>query len=445
MNGKVENQLATVPQRAKQAKETQARWSWVESAVWSERMLAALEQGVKGGSWFSLIDKVYSKKNLNSAFAKVKANKGASGVDYVTIEMFEENLERKIELLHCQLKDGTYHPQAIRRKYIPKPGKRGEKRPLGIPTVRDRVVQTALRSVLEPIFEYEFAQNSYGFRPRRGCKDALREVQDLLKKGYVHVVDADLQSYFDTIPHDRLMELIGKRVADKPVLSLIEKYLKQDIMDGLEQWTPDQGSPQGAVISPLLSNIYLNELDHYMMDEGFKMVRYADDLVILCQTEWDAQEAMRYLSSWVCDVGLKLHPTKTCVVNAIEDGFNFLGYRFVNNVRVVSDKSIDKLKETLRNKTKRTRGDSMETIIKDVNKTLWGWFEYFKHSRPCSFRPIDQWLRVRLRSILRKQNKMKLGGWKGENNIRWPNSYFAKLGLYFLMDARAAACQSAKR
>jgi RNA-directed DNA polymerase len=375
----------------------------------------------------------------------VKANKGASGVDHVTIGMFEENLERNIELLYCQLKDGTYHPQAIRRKYIPKPGKRGEKRPLGIPTVRDRVVQTALRSVLEPIFEYEFAQNSYGFRPRRGCKDALREVQDLLKKGYVHVVDADLQSYFDTIPHDRLMELIGRRITDKRVLSLIEQYLKQEIMNGLEQWTSDQGSPQGAVISPLLSNIYLNELDHYMMDEGFKMVRYADDQVILCQTERDAQKAMRYISTWVRNAGLKLHPTKTCVVDAIKEGFNFLGYFFVNNVRVVSDKSINKLKETLRNKTKRTRGDSMETIIKDVNKTLWGWFEYFKHSRPCSFRPIDQWLRVRLRSILRKQNKMKLGGWKGENNIRWPNSYFAKLGLCFLMDARAMACQSAKR
>jgi RNA-directed DNA polymerase len=241
------------------------------------------------------------------------------------------------------------------------------------------------------------------------------------------------------------MELIGRRITDKRVLSLIEQYLKQEIMNGLEQWTSDQGSPQGAVISPLLSNIYLNELDHYMMDEGFKMVRYADDQVILCQTERDAQKAMRYISTWVRNAGLKLHPTKTCVVDAIKEGFNFLGYFFVNNVRVVSDKSINKLKETLRNKTKRTRGDSMETIIKDVNKTLWGWFEYFKHSRPCSFRPIDQWLRVRLRSILRKQNKMKLGGWKGENNIRWPNSYFAKLGLCFLMDARAMACQSAKR
>jgi RNA-directed DNA polymerase len=445
MNGKAENQLATVPSGAKQAKETKTRWSWVESAVWSERMLTALEQGVKGGTWFSLTDKVYSKKNLYSAFARVKANKGASGVDHVTVEMYEKNLEKNIELLHCHLRDGTYHPQAIRRKYIPKPGKRGEKRPLGIPTIRDRVVQTALRSVLEPIFENEFAPNSYGFRPNRGCKDALREVQDLLNKGFVYVVDADLQSYFDTIPHERLMELIKRHIADNRVLSLIEQYLKQEILDGMERWTPEQGSPQGAVISPLLSNIYLNELDHYMMDEGFRMVRYADDLVILCKTEQYAQDAMKYLSSWVCNAGLKLHPTKTCIVNAIKDGFNFLGYCFVNNTRKVSEKSLKKLKDTIRMKTKRSRGDSIETIVKDVNKTLYGWFEYFKHSHRYTFTPIDRWIRIRLRSVLRKQNKLRHGGWCGRNNYRWPNSYFAKLGLLFLMDARAAACQSAKR
>lgn len=445
MNGKAETKLAIVPLAAKQAKETQSQWSWVESAVWSERMLTALEQGVKGGKWFSLIDKVYSKKNLYSAFAKVKENKGASGVDNVTIEMFQKRLEENIQKMHGQLKEGTYKPQAIRRKYIPKPGKAREKRPLGIPTVRDRVIQTALRSVLEPIFEKEFAPCSYGFRPQRGCKDALREVQDLLDRGYMYVVDADLQSYFDTIPHKRLMELLGKRIADKQVLNLIEQFLKQDIMDGMERWSPDEGSPQGAVISPLLSNIYLNELDHYMMKRGFKIIRYADDLVILCQTEQEAYIALAHLSNWVCDSGLKLHPTKTCVVNAIKDGFNFLGYCFVNNTRKVSDKSLKKFKDTIRKKTKRNRGDSMETIIADVNKTLKGWFEYFKHCHKCTFFPIDSWLRVRLRSILRKQNKLKHGAWNGVSNYRWTNSYFAELGLFFLVDARVKACQSAKR
>jgi RNA-directed DNA polymerase len=445
MNGQMEQPPVSVSLMTKQTGEVQARWSWTEPHVWSERMLAALEQGVKGGVWFSLIDKVYSKKNLRSAFLKVKMNKGAAGVDNVTIKMYERNLETNLEQLQGQLKDGTYRPNAIRRKYIPKPGKRGERRPLGIPTVRDRVAQTALRSVVEPIFEKDFAPMSFGFRPHRSCKDALRCVQEYLNKGYTAVVDADLQSYFDTIPHKRLMEQIRRRIADKRVLGLIEQFLKQEIMDGMEQWTPETGSPQGAVISPLLSNIYLDELDHLMADHGYTMVRYADDLVILCRTQQEASDALAFLNRWVNDASLTLHPTKTRVVDAVKEGFEFLGYRFINHVRLVSEKSVRKLKDNLRNKTKRSRGDSINAIVSDVNKTLKGWFEYFKHSRPCSFRPIDSWLRVRLRSILRKHNKMKLGGWAGENHIRWPNSYFADLGLFFLVDARFAASQSVKR
>ena len=254
MSRQMEQKPVSVSTRTKQAGETHARWSWVEPIVWTERMLTTLEQGVKGGQWFSLIDKVYSKRTLQAAFTKVKVNKGAPGIDHVTIEKFGVDLEKNLDWLHNQLRDGMYRPQAIRRKYIPKPGKRCEKRPLGIPTVRDRVVQTALRSVLEPIFEREFAPISFGFRPNRGCKDALRCVQEYLNEGYTAVVDADLQNYFDTISHERLMELIRRQVSDSRILSLIEQFLKQDIMDDLDRWTPQSGSPQGAVISPLLSN-----------------------------------------------------------------------------------------------------------------------------------------------------------------------------------------------
>lgn len=445
MNRPKEKTPVTVSLPTKQTGEVRARLSWAEPCVWTERMLTALEQGVKGGVWFSLIDKVYSMENLRSAYLKVKANKGAAGVDNVTIKMYERSLEMNLEQLHGQLKEGIYQPQAIRRKYIPKPGKRHERRPLGIPTVRDRVVQTALRSVLEPMFEKDFAPMSFGFRPHRGCKDALRSVQEYLNKGYNSVVDADLQSYFDTISHERLMEQIRRRIADSRVLGLVEQFLKQDVMDGMEQWTPETGSPQGAVISPLLSNIYLDELDHLMADRGYVMVRYADDLVILCRTLQEASDALPVLTGWVNDASLKLHPTKTRVVDAVKEGFDFLGYRFINHVRLVSGKSVMKLKDNLRNKTKRGRGDSINTIVNDINMTLKGWFEYFKHSRPRSFRPIDSWIRARLRSTLRKQNKMKLGAWAGENHIRWPNSYFADLGLFFLVDARAAASQPVRR
>ena len=197
---------AVVPFRATQVGEPRPRWWWVEPSVWTERMLTALEQGVKGGVWFSLIDKVYSEGNLQAAFAAVAANDGAAGVDHVTIEQFATRLPENLEHLQTSLRVGTYVPQAVRRVWIPKPGT-NQQRPLGIPTVRDRVAQAALRRALEPIFERDFAEQSYGFRPGRSCQDALARVDELLKAGYTYVVDADLKSYFDKIPHDKLMDV----------------------------------------------------------------------------------------------------------------------------------------------------------------------------------------------------------------------------------------------
>src|SRR5258706_1099386 len=374
---------------AKQVGEVQARWAWTEPAVWTERMLTALEVGVKGGIWFSLIDKVYKPGNLRAAFAQVKANQGAAGVDHQTIEMFEADLDTNLSKVSQQRADGSYRPQAVRRKWIAKPGS-SEKRPLGIPTVRSRVVETALRNVLEPIFERDFAEHSYGFRPRRGCKDALRRVDYLLKAGNTWVVDADLQNYFDTIPKQKLLEQVAKKVADSRVLELVEGMLQTEVLDGLTHWTPEAGTPQGAVISPLLSNIYLDPLDHEVAGSGYEMVRYADDFVILCGSEAEARAALAKVQQWTGDAGLRLHPEKTRIVDATQrGGFDFLGYHFERGYRWPRRKSVAKLKATIRNKTRRTHGHSMRIIIKTVNQTLTVWYGYFQHSKANTFAAVD--------------------------------------------------------
>jgi RNA-directed DNA polymerase len=405
-------------------------------------MLAALARGIAGGKWYSLIDKLYPIATLEAAFAAVKANQGAAGVDHVSIEDYAANLETNLARLSETLRTGTYRPQAIRRHYIPKPGSQ-EKRPLGIPTVQDRVVQTALRMLLEPIFEKDFAAQSYGFRPNLGCKDALRRVDELLKAGYVHVVDADLKSYFDTIPKDRLLALVAGKVSDRRVLALVEAFLGQQVLEGGQQWTPEQGTPQGAVISPLLSNIYLDPLDHLMARSRFEMVRYADDFVVLCRTPEQAAEALAVVRDWTAQAGLTLHPIKTRLVDAQADGFEFLGYRFEAGQRWPRAKSLTKLKDTVRAKTKRTTGRSLAMVIDDLNPTLRGWFGYFQHSRERTFGTLDGWIRRRLRSLLRKQRKLKgIADFRGADQTRWPNRFFADHGLFSLQVAYDAVRQS---
>jgi len=411
-------------------------WAWTEPSVWTERMLTALQQGVKGGVWFSLIDKVYSPGNLAAATAKVVAKHGAAGVDHVDVEAFSLHADENLRKLGEQLRQGTYQPQAIRRVYIPKPGS-DEKRPLGIPTVRDRVVQRAIVHVLEPIFERDFAPTSYGFRPGRGCQQALARVEELLAAGYGYVVDADLKSYFDTIPHERLMQRIRGKVADGRLLGLIESFLKAGILEGLHEWTPVAGAPQGAVLSPLLSNIYLDPLDHLMKARGIEMVRYADDLVLMCRTRQEAEGALALMQAWVAENGLTLHPTKTRIVEASTEAFDFLGYRYDRGRRFVRAKSMAKLKETVRAKTKRTDGRSLKTIIEDLNGTLRGWFGYFKRCHHTVFSGLDGWIRRRLRSVLRKRKKLKGISRHGADEERWPNVYFAEQGLFSLKTAHA--------
>lgn len=435
---------AHVPREASPAGEIRDRWSWVEPCVWTDRMLTALEQGVRGGRWFSLVDKVYALPTLRAAFARVKANDGAAGVDHCTVAMYDARLEANLTELATSLRTGTYRPQAIRRHWIPKPGTT-EHRPLGIPTVRDRIVQTALRLVLEPIFEQGFAPQSYGFRPRRSTRHALRRVEALLKGGSVHVVDADFQAYFDRIPRAPLRAAVQAKVSDGRVLALLDAFLSQEIFDGLASWTPEAGTPQGAVVSPLLANIYLDALDHLMVAEGFEMVRYADDLVVLCATESEAQRALAVLHGWTHAAGLHLHPQKTRLVDARQPGgFDFLGYHFERGYRWPRAKSIRKFKDTLRRKTRRTHGESLAVIIDDVNRSARGWFGYFQHSHWTTFPALDAWTRMRLRSILRKRAGRR-GRGRGSDHQRWPNAFFAAHGLFTMTTAHALAVQSSRR
>ena len=443
MTKPTEQQSATVPQ-AQQAEEILSRWRWVKPCAWTIRMLATLEQGVEGGKWFRLFDKVFAERNLWTAFQQVARNGGAPGVDHQTVQDFERRLPDPIWELSDTLKAGRFTPQPIRRVQIPKLGST-EKRPLGIPTVRDRVVQAAIVNVIEPIFEHDFAEHSYGFRPGRGCKDALRRVDQLVKAGYVHIVDADLKGYFDSIPHEQLMTRLKTKIADGPVLRLIESFLQADILDEASQWTPTQGAPQGAVLSPLLSNIYLDPLDHLVAAAGYEMVRYADDFVILCRTAEDAARALELVRQWTADNGLTLHPTKTKVIDERQTSFDFLGYTFHDRQHWPRKKSIAKLKDTIRAKTKRTAGHSMRYIVADVNRTLRGWFAYFQHtSYRTIFRHLDSWIRMRLRSILRRRSH-RGGRGRGTDHQRWPNSYFAVLGYYSLVRAHVTACQSSRR
>src|SRR5712672_987915 len=314
----------TGPSQPKQAGNIYDRWPWIAHWVWTERMLTRLEQSEPTTVWFGLWDKVISERNLQAGFWSVWRNAGAPGVDGQTVPQFETQEQAELAQLREELRHQRYHRQPARRVWIPKPGST-EKRPLGIPAVRDRTVEAALKQVLEPIFEQDFAEHSYGFRPGRGCREAVKRVEELLAQGLIYCVDLDFKGYFDTIPHQRLLELVKQRIVDGKVLALLEQSLKAGVLEELKGWQPTEvGTPQGAVISPLLANLYLNPLDHLMARQGREMVRYADDLVVLCRTREEAEEALRLVRAWAEQVGLTVHPTKTRIVNAQTEGFDFL-------------------------------------------------------------------------------------------------------------------------
>jgi RNA-directed DNA polymerase len=416
----------------KQAGDIHDRWWWVEPSVWTERMLTRLEQSEPTTVWYGLWDKVVAERNLQAAFWSVGRKAGAPGVDGQTVPQFAAQEQAQLAKLREELRDKRYHRQPARRVWIPKPGT-PEKRPLGIPAVRDRTVEAALKHVLEPIFEHDFAEHSYGFRPGRGCREAVARVEGLLRAGRAWCVELDFKSYFDTIPHERLLGLVRQRVVDGSVLALLEQSLKAGVLEGLKGWQPtERGTPQGAVISPLLANLYLNPLDHQMARRGQQMVRYADDLVVLCRSKEEAEQALAYLRQWSQEAGLSLHPTKTRIVHAPSEGFDFLGWHFRGGKKWPRQKSLGKLRERLRPLTRRTDGRSLSEIIVQVNPILRGWHGYFRESCPTGLSGPDGWLRRRLRALLRKREKRPGFGWSKADSQRWPNRWFAARGLFSL-------------
>lgn len=416
-------------------------------------MLEALHRGVQGGKWHNLIDKVYAERNLARAHERVAGNRGARGVDGVTVARYGEDLEHNQRLLGERLRSGSYEPLPVRRVHIPKPGGAGT-RPLGIPCVRDRIAQCALKQVIEPIFEARFHPSSHGFRPGRGCKDALRETESLLESGRTVVVDADIRGFFDNIDQSRLLARVRERIADGRVLDLVEAFLRQGVMEGTARWTPETGVPQGAVVSPLLANILLDGLDWTLAGQGVRFVRYADDFVLLCRDREEAERALALAADWLGANGLELHPEKTRVVDmsAPDAQFEFLGYRFKRHVgrdgrgrilRLVARKSRRRLADRLRELLPRTCGVGLATLVGRLNPVLRGWYGYFRQCYRTALAEVDRMVRRRLRRILRKWNgKPRGSGRCADDHDRWPNAFFRELGLLSLVDAQASELQS---
>lgn len=395
-------------------------------------MLMALERGNDKRKWHTLIDKVWSPKTLEVALRSVIANQGAPGIDGRTTQAVESEAVAEIAMIQRLLQEKSYQARAVKRVWIEKPGSK-EKRPLGLPTVRDRIIQKALQIVLEPIFERDFAQHSYGFRPGRDAKMAVGRAEALLEEGKVWVVDADIKGYFDNIPHKALMGRMKEKIAESRVLELIEKFLKQGVMESGKEWQPTSGgTPQGAVMSPLLANIYLDPLEHLMAGKAREMIRYADDFIIMCESREEAEAVLQEVKQWMEGAGLSLHPEKTRIVDARErGGFEFLGWHFERGTKWPREKSQKRFKESIRQRTRRSDGRSMKAIIAGVNRIVRGWGNYFQGGANRVSPKLESWLRMRLRSILRERDKRK-GRGRGRDHNRYPNAWFTERGLISL-------------
>jgi RNA-directed DNA polymerase len=390
------------------------------------------------------MEEVCAQDNCKQALKRVKANKGSPGADGMTVQELPGFLQQHWPAIREQLLNGTYQPQPVRRKEIDKPDGGGVRK-LGIPTVLDRFIQQAVMQVLQGRWDRTFSDHSYGFRPGRSAHQAVKAAQEYIAAGYRWVVDLDLEKFFDTIPHSALIGRVKEKVADGRVLELLQAFLTQKVMATAEGWTPEEGTPQGAVVSPLLSNIYLHPLDQQMAQRGYEMIRYADDFVILCRSEAEARAALAEVQAWTASVGLTLHPTKTRIVDATQiGGFDFLGYHFEAGRKWPRAKSLGKFKDSIRGKTRRTQGQSLSVIITGVNRTLRGWFAYFQHSHRFTFEVLDSWVRMRLRSILRRRQGRR-GRGRGADHHRWLNDFFTAQGLFSLVAAHDAVCQSSRR
>jgi RNA-directed DNA polymerase len=399
-------------------------------------MVEAREQYRQAGRrWHLLYDKLYATANLKEAWKQVEENGGAAGVSGQTIAEYRDGLEQRLANLALRLKEQSFEARPIRRTYIPKGD--GKLRPLGIPEVEDRIVQAALVRLIEPIFEVKFLGVSYGFRPERSAHNALAELVAAMEAGFTQIVDADITNCFGSIPWTPLTEEVAREISDPKVLGLVKKFLKAEVMEGMERWQPDEGTPQGAVLSPLLANIYLHRFDEEMTRAGYRLVRYADDFVILCGTPQEAEQAREKARQTLAEMGLQLHPEKTRIVDATKERFQFLGYEFGPGGRRPRPSSKQKLRDRIRAKTPRKPGRSLRAVIASLNFTLRGWYGYFRHSWWTTFKDVDGFVRRRLRSILRAFHKRR-GSARMVDNFRYPNHIFEKLGLFSLDERHLA-------
>lgn len=415
-------------------------WEWIRHPAWTERMRAALKTlRESGGKWFSLIDRMYDPLQLQAAWDRIdrrttgEARRRGAGVDGVTVEKFVEQAREEIPRLGEELKAGTYHPRPVRRHWISKPGT-NKKRPLGLPCVRDKVVQEALRSLIEPIFECEFLEGSHGFRPNRSTDTACQMLEAWLRAGKVWVVDADITGCYDNIDQERTLDEVNRRIADGKVLKLIRAFLKAGVMEEMEVRKSERGTPQGGIISPLLANIYLHALDEKLESKGIAWVRYADDFLLLCDSREEAEAALEAVRGILEGMGLSLSPEKTRIAH-LDEGFDFLGWHYQGQQRWPRKKSVDALRLKLRERTRRLRPGSMEAICGDLRPILHGWFNYFRDGNSGqTFRKLVGWTRRRLRSILHRRHKGK-GIGSLDLNRQWPNRCFARWGFFDLGDA----------
>jgi len=377
----------------------------------------------------SLINQVYEYRNLEEAFKAVKANKGAPGIDGVTIEQFEQCLEQNLREIQRQLKERRYDPQPVKRVYIPKAN--GGQRPLGIPTVKDRVVQQALKRVLEPIFERIFLNGSYGYRPGKSALQAVARAVGIIEQGYWWVVDADIEGFFDNVDHELLLDLVNEQVSDGKVLKLIRLFLESGVLKGDTLEETPTGTPQGGVISPLLANIMLNHLDRRLGEEGFVLTRFADDFLIHCKTEYDAKKALERTTEILeKELHLKLNPEKTAI-RMISRGVDFLGYTLSGMSKVVlrpDQNAMKSFKDAVREKTVRGHTKAIGTTIQNLVPTMRGWGNYFRLTTyMVQMGKMDRWVRRRLRSCaLGKRATIRA-------NYRYDNAYLERAGLITLV------------
>jgi len=379
--------------------------------------------------WYSLIDKVYSLPNLLESWYEVKENKGRGGVDRESIEEFERNLNQNLKELHRLLKEKRYIPSPVRQVLIPKPNS-DRLRPLGIPTVRDRVVQQAIKRIIEPIFEEKFKDVSYGYRPNRGAREAIRKCREYIESGYKWVVDADIASFFDTVNHKLMMKALNEEIADGTLLDLIERFLKSGVMKDGRLEATYEGVPQGGVISPLLANIYLHYFDSVMAERGYRLVRYCDDFVIFAKFKRKAERALEVSKQILEDtLMLKLSPQKTRIAHAHYDGFEFLGCLFKAGYIRPKNRSIDSFKDRVRRITRRQQPKKLKMIVERLNPVIRGWGNYYRYGNVKKlYQRLDEWTRMRLRSFLEKKRAVVY------QNQRILNWQFKSQGLVFLQE-----------